>query len=95
MLTHPSLTQVIADEQRRDLSAQADARRLARSCSRGSRPISRGPGWRAVTATLVVVAALALLALTGPAHGYAGHVLGAHLFSADFFRASVPGVHVR
>lgn len=97
MLTHPSITQAIAEEHRRDLSTQADARRVARGCSRPSSQMSRParPGWRAVTAALVVVAALALLALTGPAHGYAGHLLGAHLVSAHFFRADVPSVHLR
>jgi len=73
MFTHPAITEAIASQRRRDLIAQADAYRLART-ARNSRPTRPGrfrmgrrpaglaqPADRAVTAAAAVFAAAAVL----------------------------------
>jgi len=73
MFTHPTITEAIASQRRRDLIAQADAYRLAR-VARSTRPARPGrfprarrpaslaqPARRAVTAAAAVFAAAAVL----------------------------------
>ena len=80
MFMHPAITTAIADQHRRDLIAQADADRLARTArqNRARRPASPFLTTKRVIATAAAActaAAVFLLPPAGPAHA------SAHVFA--------------
>jgi len=80
MFMHPAVATAIADQHRRDLIAQADADRLARTASQGHarRPASPSRTAKCVIATAAAacaVAAVLMLTPAGPAHA------SAHVFA--------------
>jgi hypothetical protein len=79
MSMHPAITTAVAEQHRRDLIAQADVCRLARTARQGRprRPVSPFlTTKRVITTAAAACTAAALFVLTpaGPAHASAHHV---------------------